>query len=71
MWLALGIVMEVLYGEVGNVLRGVVEVDAVLLVAEEVAGPDISDRDKKCYQPQLFSIEGRSSVPEGDAPQQG
>ena len=38
--------MEVLYGEVGNVLRGVVEVDAVLLVAEEVAKPDISDRDR-------------------------
>ena len=47
--MSLGIVMEVLYGEVGNVLRGVVEVDAVLLVAEEVAGPDISDKETKCY----------------------
>ena len=36
--------MGVLYGHVGKGLRGVVEVDAVLLVAEEVAGPDISDK---------------------------
>ena len=43
MWLS-GIAMVVLYDLVGNVLRGVVEVDAVLLVAEEVAGPDISDK---------------------------
>ena len=42
--MSLGIVMEFLYGEVGKVLRGVVEVDAVLFVAEEVAGPDISDK---------------------------
>ena len=57
--------MGVLYGEVGIVLRGVVEVDAVLLVAEEVAGPDITDKETKCYQLSIISIEERSSYPGG------
>ena len=67
MGLSLGIVMEVLYGEVGNVLRGVVEVDSVLLVAEEVAGPDISDKGSEVLPTSiiLFVTEGRSSVPSG------
>ena len=62
--------MEVLYGEVGNVLRGVVEVDAVLLVAEEVAGPDISDKGSEVLPTSiiLFVTEERSSFPAGDAP---
>ena len=52
--MSLGIVMGVLYGLVGKVLRGVVEVDAVLLVAEEVAGPDISDKRRSATNFDLF-----------------
>ena len=71
MWLSLGIVMEVLYGEVGNVLRGVVEVDAVLLVAEEVAGPDISDKGSEVLPTSIILfMKGEAQFPSGDAPQQ-
>ena len=62
--------MEVLYGEVEKVLRGVVEVDAVLFVAEEVAGPDISDKGSEVLPTSTILFEGRSSIPSGDAPQQ-
>ena len=63
--------MEVLYGEVGNVLRGVVEVDAVLLVAEEVAGPDISDKGSEVLPTSIiFLLKGEARIPTGDAPQQ-
>ena len=58
MWLSLGIVMEVLYGEVEKVLRGVVEVDAVLFVAEEVAGPDISDKGSEVLPASMIPERG-------------
>ena len=45
----------VLYDLVGKVLRGVVEVDAVLLVAEEVAGPDISDKGSEVLPTSIIS----------------
>ena len=57
--------MEVLYGEVEKVLRGVVEVDAVLFVAEEVAGPDISDKGSEVLPTSIILFEGRSSDPYG------
>ena len=58
--------MEVLYGEVGNVLRGVVEVDAVLLVAEEVAGPDISDKGTEVLPTSLILLlKGEARIPNG------
>ena len=64
--------MEVLYGEVGKDLRGVVEVDAVLLVAEEVAGADISDKESEMLPTSIILLlKGEARIPMGDAPQQG
>ena len=63
--------MEVLYGEVGKNIRGVVEVDAVLLVAEEVAGPDISDKGSEVLPTSIILLlKGEARIPTGDAPQQ-
>ena len=63
--------MEVIYGEVGIFLRGVEEVDALLLVAEEVSGPDISDKGSEVLPTSIILLlKGEARIPTGDAPQQ-
>ena len=42
-----------------------VEVDAVRVVAEEVAGPDISDKGTEVLPTSIYLIKGRSSDPRG------
>ena len=59
----------VLYGLVDKVLRGVVSVLAVLLVKEEVAGSDISDKGVEVLPTSIILFEERYSVPTGDVPQ--
>jgi len=56
--------MVVLYDLRGMILRVVVEVDAVVLVAEEVAGP-ISTIRVGVLPTSIFPIKERSSVPLG------
>ena len=63
--------MVVLYDLVGMILRVVVEVDAVVLVAEEVAGPDISDKGSEVLPTSIILfMKGEAQFPSGDAPQQ-